>query len=176
MVQHRKAQTVNLKRTRSKEKDKSKENTHQSRYRHLYQIRRFNGDVISQVTDRNTTKKVLSPIAPSAACQICNLSSGVKFKPWSVHITSMEMGHEIIAKAVLSLLLISSGLLSITDQYSFEPPHDKPTKWPLCPAKTQFSLGIYPVRLESSLGSQGSSASSCGQRRLSLCWVHIPYC
>lgn len=61
VVQHRKAQTVNLKRTRSKEKDKTKENTHQSRYRHLYQIRRFNGDVISQ----NYIQSIQSKLSPS---------------------------------------------------------------------------------------------------------------
>ena len=37
----------------------------------------------------------------------------------------------------------------------FEPPHDKiNTKWPLCPAKTQMSLGIRPVWSEYSLCAQ----------------------
>ena len=83
----------------------------------------------------------------------------------------MEMGHEIIAKAVLSLLLISSGLLSITDQYSFEPPHDKTNKMTFVPSKDSVQPGNLPS-LESSLGSQGSNASSCGQRRLSLLGAH----
>ena len=34
---------------------------------------------------------------------------------------------------------------------TFEPPHDKTTKWHVCPAKTQISLGICPVWSESSL-------------------------
>ena len=62
----------------------------------------------------------------------------------------------------------------------------KPTKWPVCPAKTQISLGIRPVWSESSLCSQWVACpkvSSCEQRRLwsdwadahadlSLRWVH----
>ena len=36
----------------------------------------------------------------------------------------------------------------------FEPPHDKPTKWPVRPAKTQLSLDIRPVWSESSLCAQ----------------------
>ena len=37
---------------------------------------------------------------------------------------------------------------------SYEPPHDKPTKWHVRSAKTQFSLGIRPVWSESSLCAQ----------------------
>ena len=37
---------------------------------------------------------------------------------------------------------------------SFEPPHDKTNKMTVHPAKTQISLGICPVWLESSLGAQ----------------------
>lgn len=61
VLHNRKAQNVNLKRTRSKEKDKTKDNTHQSRYRHLYQIRRFNGDVISQ----NYIQTIQNKLSPS---------------------------------------------------------------------------------------------------------------
>ena len=43
----------------------------------------------------------------------------------------------------------------------------KPTKWPVCPAKTQISLGIRPVRsvfTVHSTGSYGPKVSWCGQR------------
>ena len=43
----------------------------------------------------------------------------------------------------------------------------KPTIWPVCPAKTQISLGIRPVWSESSLCVlRIAKASSCGQWRL----------
>ena len=45
----------------------------------------------------------------------------------------------------------------------------KPTKWHVCTAKTQISLGIRPVWsvfAVRSMSSQGSKVSSCGQRRL----------
>ena len=45
----------------------------------------------------------------------------------------------------------------------------KPTKWCVRPAKTQISLGIFPVWTVfavRSMGSWGPNVSSCGQRRL----------
>ena len=48
---------------------------------------------------------------------------------------------------------------------SFEPPHEKPTKWLVRPTKTPISLGIHPVWSVSSLCAVWV-ASSCGQRRL----------
>ena len=42
----------------------------------------------------------------------------------------------------------------------------KPTKWPLCPAKTQISLGICPVWSESSLSTWRSIGSSV------IHWAH----
>ena len=67
----------------------------------------------------------------------------------------------------------------------------KPTKWSVCPAKTQISLGIHPVWSESSQcteeGSWGANVSSCRQQRLwsdwsdaqadlSFCWAHMSFC
>ena len=60
-----------------------------------------------------------------------------------------------------------------------EPQHDKPTIWPMHPAKTQINLGIW-------VGSYGLKVSSCGQRRLwsdwadaqadlSLRWAHMSF-
>ena len=52
----------------------------------------------------------------------------------------------------------------------YESPHDKTNEMAVPPAKTQISLGIRPVRSESSLcvqwvsTSQGPKLSSCGQR------------
>ena len=65
-----------------------------------------------------------------------------------------------------------------------------PTKWPVRPAKTQISLGIYPVWsvfTVCSMDSQEPKASSCGQRRRwsdwadaqadpSLRWAHMSVC
>ena len=66
----------------------------------------------------------------------------------------------------------------------------KPTKWHVCPAKTQISLGIHPVRAKSSLSAWwklGSLATHWAHREdwsdwadaqadLSLLWVHMPLC
>ena len=50
-VQHRKnKKNVNLERIRSKER---RGDNQQSRYRHLYQVRRSNGDVIARVSTRS---------------------------------------------------------------------------------------------------------------------------
>ena len=66
----------------------------------------------------------------------------------------------------------------------------KPTKWNMCPAKTQISLGIRPVWSESSLSARrklGSIATHWAQQRrrwsnwadaqadLSLRWVHTHF-
>ena len=62
----------------------------------------------------------------------------------------------------------------------------KPTKWHVRPAKTQVSLGIRPVWLESSLSAWGKLGSlathwahsedwsvwAVAQADLSVCWVH----
>ena len=42
-------------------------------------------------------------------------------------------------------------LVTFVQFVEFEPPHAKPTKWHLRPAKTQISLGICPIWSESSL-------------------------
>ena len=66
----------------------------------------------------------------------------------------------------------------------------KPTKWHVCPAKTQISLGIRPVRSESLLSawrnlgylathwvhSNDWSDWVDAQADLSLCWAHMPFC
>ena len=66
----------------------------------------------------------------------------------------------------------------------------KPTKWHVRPAQTQISLGIRPVRSESSLSGRkiiGSSANhwahcedwsdwADGQADLSLRWAHMSFC
>ena len=49
---------------------------------------------------------------------------------------------------------------------SYEPPHDKSTKWPVRPAKTQTSLGIRPVWSESSLSAWRKL------RSLATYWAH----
>lgn len=59
VLQSRRSECVTIKRSRSKEKPK--ENPHQSRYRHLYQVRRVNGDVISQ----NYIQSIQSKLSPS---------------------------------------------------------------------------------------------------------------
>lgn len=59
VLQSRRSESVTIKRSRSKEKPK--ENPHQSRYRHLYQVRRVNGDVISQ----NYIQSIQSKLSPS---------------------------------------------------------------------------------------------------------------
>ena len=65
----------------------------------------------------------------------------------------------------------------------------KPTKWPVCPAKTQISLGLRHVKsvmAVRSMGSWGPKVSWCGQRRLwsdwadaqadlSLPWAHMSF-
>ena len=55
-------------------------------------------------------------------------------------------------------------------QNSFKPRHDKTNKMSVHPAKTHISLGIRPVRSESSLCAQWV-AKSCGQQRLWSDWV-----
>ena len=66
----------------------------------------------------------------------------------------------------------------------------KPTKWPVCPAKPQISLGICPVWSESlqyawrKLGSLATHISTQwivwsgwvnAQADMSLCWAHMPF-
>ena len=46
--------------------------------------------------------------------------------------------------------LILLFLLLLTIAWIIEPPHEKPTKWAVRPAKTQISLGIRPLWSESS--------------------------
>ena len=46
----------------------------------------------------------------------------------------------------------------------------KPTKWPVCPAKTQISLGICPVWLESLLSVWRITGSLATQKVGWLCW------
>ena len=71
-----------------------------------------------------------------------------------------------------------------------EPPHDKPAKWPLRPAKTQNSLGIRQVWSESSQSAWRNIQSSAthwahcealirldgAQADLSLRWAHRSFC
>ncbi|KAL4222568.1 hypothetical protein ACF0H5_018607 [Mactra antiquata] len=59
VVNSRATESLIVKRPRSK--DPPKENPHQSRYRHLYQVRRVNGDVISQ----NYIQSIQSKLSPS---------------------------------------------------------------------------------------------------------------
>ena len=72
----------------------------------------------------------------------------------------------------------------------YEQPHDKPTKWPVRPAKPQISLGIRTVWSESSLctqwvakdpsflhaDSEDWSDWADAQADLSLRWVHRSFC
>ena len=51
-------------------------------------------------------------------------------------------------------------------RFTFEPPHDKTNKMSVCPAKTQISLGIRPVWLESSLSAWRKLGS------LATHWAH----
>ena len=71
--------------------------------------------------------------------------------------------------------------------WTFEPRHDKTNKMTVRPAKTQISLGICPVRSESSLCTQwvakdrmflraDSEDWSDGQADLSLRWACMPFC
>lgn len=59
VLRTRRCRRLNLRRSKSKEKPK--EPPHQSRYRHLYQARRVNGDVISQ----NYFQTIQSKLSPS---------------------------------------------------------------------------------------------------------------
>ena len=66
----------------------------------------------------------------------------------------------------------------------------KPTKWHVCPTKTQISLGIHPVWSESSLCTQWTAKDPSflhvdsedwsdwadAQADLSLRWAHKPFC
>ena len=60
----------------------------------------------------------------------------------------------------------------------------KPTKWHVCPAKTQISLGICPVWSESSLCTQWVAKDPRflhadwvdAQADLGLRWAHMPFC
>ena len=53
-MNNKKMKKVNLQRVRAKER----RDTQHSRYRHLYQVRRCNGDVISQVGMTPSTSQV----------------------------------------------------------------------------------------------------------------------
>ena len=66
----------------------------------------------------------------------------------------------------------------------------KPTKWHVCPAKTQISLGIRPVWSETLLYTQLVAKDPSflhadskdwldwanAQADLSLCWAYMPFC
>ena len=49
----------------------------------------------------------------------------------------------------------------------------KPTKWPVCPAKTQISLGIRPVWLEYAWRNLGSSTTHWAHSKDWSVWAHI---
>ena len=88
------------------------------------------------------------------------------------------------------VLLLKTYTDSIHDVHIYEPPWQKPTKWHVCPAKTQISLGIHPVWAASSLGAQWTAKNlsflhadskdglvwADAQANPSLPWVQRSFC
>ena len=98
---------------------------------------------------------------------------------------------EIISWPILSKVMWPDcGLWIEVSQITNERAHDKPTKWHVCPAKTQISLGIcpvwsvfavrmkkawvlsYPLSAQRRLWSDWADA----QADLRLRWAHKPLC
>ena len=88
-----------------------------------------------------------------------------------------------------SCLYVSRKVFSLFTNY-FSRLLTKPTKWLVCPVKTQISLAIRPVWSGSLLSSWRNIASSAthwahcqdwsdwvdAQADLSLCWAHMSFC
>ena len=72
---------------------------------------------------------------------------------WLNYASKMQSGTVWSGSYCLSWLVCSKTEDDYV-KYAYEPQHDKPNKMSVRPAKTQISLGIYPVWSESSLCTQ----------------------